>query len=107
MQRFRVGSSLSFGCRVFGAQTTGASSPPDVQVEVRLYRDGSRVFAGQPIPLAAEAGETALYVVGKVKIPPDFAPGEYRMELLAYDRVAGRRTSQWADLTLLGPELSQ
>jgi hypothetical protein len=45
-------------------------------------------------------------LTGKIKIGGDMEPGDYTMQLLAYDRLAPAKkqmASQWIDLTVLRP----
>jgi hypothetical protein len=98
VREFRPGTEVEYVCEVYGAKT-GA------EVEVRLFHDGVRVFAGTPRTVNPVAGAKAIEVDGKLTLPASLAEGDYQVELVARDPLAPAKqqlTSQWTDFTLVG-----
>lgn len=104
---FAAGTTVHFGCEVFGAKTARPQGSAKVDMEIRLFREGTEVYDSQPLPVPAVTLAQHL-LAGNLNIREDMAPGDYAMEVVAYDRLASPRkqmTSQWVDLTVVKPEV--
>jgi hypothetical protein len=95
-RQFSEGGQVSYGCEVFGAQST-------VEVEFRLFRGGTQVYASKAMPLTAPASLKAIPVAGKLNLTNVFAPGDYAMEFIARDTQASGATpvTQWSDFSIM------
>ena len=96
-REFHPGTSVAYGCEVYGAKS-------GLEIEIRLFRDGARVFASAPIPIPLAPGLNRIPVVGHLNLPVGMAPGDYQFELIARDPRAPPKqqpATQWTDLTLV------
>ncbi len=96
---------MDFGCEVFGLQFP-KSGTPNVEMEIRLLHDGAPVYDSpiKPVQPAVVDGETLLG--GTIALAANLEPGNYTIQLVAYDRLAatGRQMAlQQADLTIVKP----
>ncbi|MBZ5618633.1 MAG: VWA domain-containing protein [Acidobacteriia bacterium] len=104
--RYLAGASVQFECEVFGFRTSlQPPREPRVDMEIRLFPDGEDkpVVDSQvlhvPISTLAEN-----YLGGSLRIGSDFKPGDYTLQLLAYDRLAAPKKQidvQWTHLTVV------
>ena len=94
-RQFMTGGQVSYGCEVFG-------SGPAVEVEFRLFRGGTQVYASKAMPLMAPASLKAIPVAGKFNLTSMFAPGDYAMEFIARDLQApgAKAVTQWSDFSI-------
>lgn len=91
---FEPGTSLGYALYVYNA-----SAAAKLTMELRLFKDGEQIFAGAPLPVATSKKSSAPPAMGKLKIPPGMAPGDYAVALVIHD---GERTAmQWTDFTLI------
>lgn len=99
---FTIGRKIYYGFQVYGAKAVKPAGT-NVDMELHLFRDGSRVFASRPIPLAPDPDSDELTVVGSFLVPEGFAEGDYTVQLVAHDRLAGSKrnvASQQVEVTL-------
>jgi VWFA-related protein len=105
---FAPGAAVRFRCEVFGLKTPGKPpAPPGVDVGVRLYRGGAPVLDIPPAAATIENHGDLRFLAGEVQLPNGLSPGNYQMELQAYDRLEapGKRAAmQWTDLTIVRPD---
>jgi VWFA-related protein len=106
VRRLRQGMILNYGYTVFNATTDGASGRPQVQTQMRLYRDGKEVFTGRVLPLDAgqQADMKRLDAGGRLRIGPDLTPGQYVLQVVATDTLAkdkNRTATQWIDFEIV------
>lgn len=106
VRRLRQGMILNYGYTVFNATPDGASARPQVQTQMRLYRDGKEVFTGRVLPLdaAQQADMKRLGAGGRLRIGPDLVPGQYVLQVVATDTLAkdkNRTAGQWIDFEIV------
>jgi VWFA-related protein len=106
VRRLRQGMILKYGYTVFNATPDGASGRPQVQTQMRIYRDGKEVFTGRVLSLDAgqQADMKRLDAGGRFLIGPDLAPGQYVLQVVATDTLAGdkkRTATQWIDFEIV------
>ncbi len=100
---FAPGGRINYGFQVYGARAEKPRGLPKLDFELRLHRDGAQVFVSKAIPLAPDAGEREVTVVGSFVVPPEFAEGDYVVQVIAHDWLADSKrasASQWTDFTL-------
>jgi hypothetical protein len=105
---YLAGSSIGFECELFGFRS--APRPPKgprVEMEIRLFQEGGStpVFDSQVVPVP-QATLAENYLAGRMGIGSDFAPGDYTMQLVVYDRLAAAKkqiATQWTNLTVVRP----
>jgi hypothetical protein len=104
--KFTTGAKLHFACEIFGVKDPQPPAASKVEMEVRLYREGSAVLRTQPLPVSPAKISAQHILSGELQLDGRIAPGDYAMELVAYDRLASPKrqiASQWADLTVVKP----
>jgi VWFA-related protein len=89
---FQPGDPLYYEYFVFNAQT-GASHNADLEVQTRLFRDGTLVYAGQPMvpAVAGEASAGRLLAGGHLTLAQEFPPGDYVLQVIVTDKVAKQK----------------
>lgn len=108
---FEQAEAIGYACHLYGVKREPGTGNTKVEVELKLFRDGVRVFASQPIPIASlSEADDEFVVMGEFRMPASFAPGEYALELIARDKLAEPNLSvatQWVDLTVVAPDNEQ
>jgi VWFA-related protein len=103
LRTFRQGSEASYLCTVYNARR-GPAGAPQLETEVRLYRDGAEVFRS-PRALEIVPGTTAgeFMVGGTLRFREAFPPGTYVLEVAITDRLAKKngRTTQTIDFDVI------
>jgi hypothetical protein len=86
---FRRGTPLVYGYEIINAKT-GAGQHPDLEVQVRLFRDGEQVLAGKPMPASGEGASDPqrLMAMGRMSLSRDMTPGEYVLQVIVTDKLA-------------------
>src|SRR6185437_7742153 len=103
--QFTAGSTIHFGCEVFGVKNSKPPKKPDVEMQVLLFRDGETVYNSNLIPVAPEDIQGNL-LAGRLNITKEMPAGDYSMQLIAFDREASKKkqmATQWIDLTVVKP----
>jgi VWFA-related protein len=99
---FIPGTTVQYGCEVFGLRT-----PRNVETEARLYRGGGPVAGVPPSRVRIERLGEQSFLTGSMRIPENLPPGNYTMEVLAYDRLQSSKkkqvAEQWIDVAVVSP----
>jgi hypothetical protein len=96
---FPAGSPVYFRCGVFGFRK--ASRPPKeakVEVQVVLFREAERKPYSDTRTMMVPTASLAAHTLGGRLDTAGLAPGEYVIQLVAWDRVSGKSAVQWARL---------
>jgi hypothetical protein len=102
---FAPGTVVHFDCEIFGVQTGRPPGAPKVDMEIRLFRGAGPLFDSKPLAVTTASLSEHL-LTGNMKIGGDIQPGDYTMQLVAYDRLASPKrqvATQWIDLTVVNP----
>ncbi len=105
VRRLRRGMILEFGYMIYNAQLDKATQRPQLQTQVRLFRDGQQVFAGDALPFDPK-GQTDLKRLsagGRLQLGTDMPPGDYVLQVIVTDLLAkekARTTTQWIDFQI-------
>jgi VWFA-related protein len=105
VRRFHIGSILNYGVAIYNAKVKNGV-PPQVQTQVRMFREGSPVFAGkeQILTLNNPTDLKRLGASGALILGSDMAPGEYVFQIVVTDLLADakhRVATQWIDFELV------
>jgi VWFA-related protein len=97
------GSSANFVFEIFGAGDRARS----LQSQVRLFRDGTKVYEGSmgPLQVASKQVHGEIFAKEELRIPRELPPGDYALqEEVTGQKTGGKifRASQWADLHIGG-----
>ncbi|HEX8773235.1 MAG TPA: VWA domain-containing protein [Pyrinomonadaceae bacterium] len=105
MRLFKRGMVLQYDYLIFNAQVDKATPRPQLQTQVRLFRDGQPIFEGNPKPFDA-SGQTdlkRLVAGGALRLGTDMTPGEYVLQVVVTDMLAQdkyRTATQWIDFEI-------
>ena len=105
-RRFRRGALLDYGFVIYNAKPERATGRPRLTVQVRLFREGRQVYAGEPQPFdpAQQAGLERVEVAGRLQLGAALEPGEYVLQVVVTDALAGKSNAtatQWIDFELV------
>jgi VWFA-related protein len=105
VRRFRQGAQVEYLLHVYNAKP-GPSGRPQLQTQMRLFRDGRQVFAGrlQDYDASGQTDVKRLVVAGRLRLGTALAPGDYVLQIVVYDRLAPekhRMAAQWTDFEIV------
>ena len=87
---FKPGRALIYGYQIMNAQVDHSTRKPQVEAQLRLFRDGKQVYAGKPMPL--EAGDQPdmkhLLAGGRLQLGTKMQPGDYVLQVVVTDHLA-------------------
>lgn len=106
VRRFARGMALQYDYVIFNAKVDKATSRPQLQTQVRLFRDGQPFFTGKPKPLDTgnQADLKRLIAGGALRLGTDMTPGEYVLQVIVTDTLAKdqyREATQWIDFDIV------
>lgn len=87
VRQFRKGSVLTYGLVIYNARLAKDGGAPQVQTQIRVFRDGNPVFAGreQLLNLNNPSDLRRLAAGGSLKLGSDMVPGEYVFQIVVTD----------------------
>jgi hypothetical protein len=93
---------LNYGYTIYNARLDSATSQPQLQTQMRLFREGKPVFTGKVLPfnLRQQTDMKHLEAGGRVLVGPDLVPGVYVLRIEVTDTLAKdsfRTATQWID----------
>jgi VWFA-related protein len=103
----RQGMILNYGYTIFNATPESASGHPQLQTQMRLFRDGKEVFTGRVLNLdvGQQTDMKRLNAGGRLRIGPDLVPGLYVLQVVATDTLAKEKNrstaAQWIDFEIV------
>jgi VWFA-related protein len=103
---YMAGTVVHFESQVFGFRVDPlAPRKPRVDMRIRLFAEGIGTPVVDSVLIPVPATTLAEnYLAGSLRIGADFEPGDYTVQLLAYDRQATRAkqiAAQWTHLTVM------
>jgi VWFA-related protein len=106
VRRFRQGMEVSCYFNIYNARLDRATGRPQLQMRMRLFRDGRQVYAGPPIPFAPgkQTNMNNLLAGMRLGLDKGFVPGEYLLQVTVIDLLAPEKQSaatQWADFEIV------
>ena len=103
IRQHSLGSTLAYGFSVYNAAPDNATKQPKLTKQIRVFRNGKLVIEGKesPLEVAAGASASAIENYGFIKIIPGIEPGEYFLQIIVRDTIAGKTTSQWIDFEIV------
>ncbi|HEX8922263.1 MAG TPA: VWA domain-containing protein, partial [Pyrinomonadaceae bacterium] len=104
VRRFRAGSVIDYGFEIYNPKIDKGSGRPQLQTQVRLFRDNREVYAGKVIPITGEAADDKRVVaIGHLQLGSNLAPGEYILQVVVTDMLGKEKqkiTQQWIDFEI-------
>ncbi|HUS09380.1 MAG TPA: VWA domain-containing protein [Pyrinomonadaceae bacterium] len=106
VRRFRQGMMLHYSFLAYNAQLDKVALRPQLQAQVRLFRDGQPVFTGkvQLIDFRNQADLKRLATGGTLRLGTDLKHGEYVLQVTVTDTLAKQKHSsatQWIDFEIV------
>jgi hypothetical protein len=98
---------VQYAFAIYNARLDPASRRPQLQTQMRLFRNGQQIFAGQVLPYTPGqqvADLKRLGVGGAVQLGKEMSPGEYVLQVIVTDALAKenhRIATQWIDFEVV------
>jgi VWFA-related protein len=105
VRRFHVGDEVDYYFNVYNARLD-RTGHTQLQTQMRLFRDGEQVYAGQPTPFdpGKQTDLKNLHDGSRIRLNAGLAPGNYVLQIIVTDALAPekRRTAtQWIDFEIV------
>ena len=102
LRTFKQGTEANYGCYVYNARR-GRDGLPQLESEVRLYRQGAEVFRNTSRDHITTTPSGALLAGGVLQLGRALTPGSYVLELTVTDRLAKKsaRATQTIDFDVV------
>ena len=106
VRRLRPGMELRYDFHIYNAQLDSATKRPQLQTQVRLFRDGQLAYEGKLAPFDTTQQDDLKRLVagGGIKLSRAAVPGDYVLQVIVTDLLAkgDRRTvTQWLDFQIV------
>lgn len=88
-REFKRGTVLNYIYEIYNAKTEAAQAP-QLQIQVRLFRDGKMILQGNPAALNVKAPSDPqrIPISDAVTLGSDLPPGDYVLQLIISDKLA-------------------
>ncbi|HST53992.1 MAG TPA: VWA domain-containing protein [Pyrinomonadaceae bacterium] len=105
VRRFRQGDDVDYYFNIYNARLDSAGRT-QLQTQMRLFRDGQQVYAGQPIPFdpGKQTDTKNLHDGSRIHLNTGLAPGDYVLQIIVTDALAPekrRAATQWIDFEIV------
>jgi VWFA-related protein len=89
LRRLRQGMILSYQYAIFNSRVDKATGRPQLQTQMRLFREGKQVFVGKVLPyeVGQQTDMKQLSALGRIRVGPDLVPGQYVLQVVATDNL--------------------
>jgi len=105
VRKFKRGMAVEYASVVYNARIDKSLNRPNLETQLRLYRDGKPVFAGKPAPFnsGGQKDLSRLVVGGSLLLGRDLDPGEYALQIIVVDKAnqKHRAAGQWIDFEII------
>lgn len=106
VRQFRQGETLKYSFVIYNPRLDPATGQPQLQTQVRIFRDGQPVFTGrvQLFALNNPPDIARLSAASSIKLGADMTAGEYVLQVIVTDLVAGDKyatVSRWVDFQIV------
>jgi hypothetical protein len=102
LRRFRRGTILNYSTEIYNAKTD-ASQKPQMQTQIRLFRDGKPVLEGKMNPFQGQGNAAKLNFAGALGLGNEMKPGDYVLQIVVIDNLAKNKrklASQWVQFEI-------
>jgi VWFA-related protein len=104
VRRFHLGEEIDYYVNIYNAQLD-ASGRPQLQTQLRIFRDNQQVYAGNPAPFDPGKQTNMKNLLEAVRMRlNNLAPGEYVFQIVVTDALAKekyRTATQWIDFEIV------
>lgn len=106
VRHFHNGSIMSYGAVIYNARADKVSGRPQLQIQVRIFRDGQAVFTGKEQLFKVENPPDLkrLGAGGALQLGNEMTPGEYVFQVVVTDLLADQKhriATQWIDFEVV------
>jgi VWFA-related protein len=106
VRRFRRGATIDYGFYIYNAKSDRAGSRPQLQTQLRLFRDGKLIYEGKVLPFDAQFlnGSGDIGAGGRLYLGKEMTPGEYALQMVVTDLLAREKqrvAAQWSDFEIV------
>jgi VWFA-related protein len=98
LRRFRAGDVIAYAFTVYNAV-----NPANLNVQIRLYKDGEMILDAQPQQFKPENqnDSTRINDYGYLRLKPESETGDYALQVIVFDRANNKVSSQWIDFEVI------
>jgi len=106
VRQFHNGQLMNYGVIVYNAHLDKAQGQPQLQFQVKIFRDGKPVFTGkeQPLNLTGPTDVKRVGAAGVLQLGGEMVPGEYVFQVIVTDLLADQKhrlATQWMDFEIV------
>lgn len=103
IRQHRIGTSLIYSYDIYNAKKDRSTGQPQLTKQIRIYREGKLLIEGKetPLELKSKTGDEQIRDVGHINLNQGVAPGEYVLQVIVRDKLAGKTESQWIDFEVI------
>jgi len=106
VRRFRAGQVIEYGYLIYNAGLERVTRRPQLETQLRLYRDGQKVYEGRSLPMetANQADVGRLVAGGTMRLGSVLVPGDYDLQVIIRDlanKEKPRLVTQWIDFEII------
>jgi len=106
VRQFHRGQVLDYGLVIYNAKVEKANPQPQLQLQIKIFRDGKPVFVGreQDFKLSGPSDLKRLGAAGGIQLGADMVPGEYVFQVIVRDLLADQKhrlATQWMDFEIV------
>ncbi len=106
VRQFKPGDAMQYGYVIYNAKVDKATNRPQLQTQLRVFRDGKQVFEGAATPFNAGSQQDMkrLLAGGAMQFGKDMPPGDYILQIIITDLLADekhRTATEWIDFEIL------
>jgi VWFA-related protein len=106
VRQMHRGTIVRYGLIAYNAHLDKAGGPPQLQIQVRMFREGKIVFSGkqQPLDPVNQPDLKRLDVDGAFQLGTEMEPGEYVLQVVVTDLLADQKhrvATQWSDFEIV------
>lgn len=98
---FHPGSTISFALVIYNARLDRDGGKPQLEVQVKLFREGAEFYSGPSRPLSVDQQDLKRIPAGSsLQLGAGLEPGAYVLQMVVTDKLAKekhRTVSQWID----------
>jgi hypothetical protein len=106
VRRLRRSMVLDIGYVIYNARLDKATQRPQLQTQLKLFRDGQEIFAGNLVNYDAsqQTDLKRLNAGGRLQLGTEMTPGDYVVQVIVTDLLAKdkhRTSTQWIDFQIV------
>ncbi|MCA1594387.1 MAG: VWA domain-containing protein [Acidobacteria bacterium] len=106
VRRFHQSSDVDYFFSIYNAKLDRATNRPQLQTQLRLFRDGQPVFSGKLLPFdPKEQPDLKRLLSGsRLHLGKELPPGEYVLQVVVHDLLAQEKrriATQWIDFEVV------